>query len=194
MFEPSKDQKHDKKRMSLKNCFCSQSCYDLHRTALTITTQCLTCGRNVIKTPSERRASPSGNYFCSKSCAAVFNNKKKKKSRRSKCEIMLCGMLKDKFPALNILPNDKTMLDGLEIDIGIPVLKLGIEWNGVVHFKPIYGFAKLSRVQTIDAEKQKIATQKGIHLIVVPDLVSTKEKVKEAFDEISKIIDQLLNL
>lgn len=83
------------------------------------------------------------------------------------------------------------MLDGLEADIAIPELKLAIEWNGIVHFKPIYGRSKLARIRQKDAEKQKIANDKDINLIIIPDLVSTKSKVQEAFVEISKIIRSL---
>jgi len=48
------------------------------------------------------------------------------------------------------------------------------------------------KVQSIDAEKQKRAAGKGINLIVIPDLVSTKENVLRAFEEIKKIINQFI--
>lgn len=83
------------------------------------------------------------------------------------------------------------MLDGYETDIAIPSLSLGIEWNGIVHFKPIYGQDRLSKIQRKDQEKQKIAQKKGISLIVIPDLVSTMARVKEAFVQVSKIIRNL---
>lgn len=84
------------------------------------------------------------------------------------------------------------MLDGYEADIVIPAIKLAIEWNGIVHFKPIYGQTKLNKIQQRDAEKQKIASKKGINLLVVSDLVSTDARVQEAFVEIQKIINQLI--
>lgn len=120
-----------------------------------------------------------------------FNNTQKRKSRRSKCEKKLERLLRDEFPHLVLLPNNKTALDGLELDLWFPDLKLGIEWNGVVHFKPIYGHQKLSAVQARDAEKQQRANKKGIHLIVIPDLVSTDAKVREAFMDLCRIIRQL---
>lgn len=83
------------------------------------------------------------------------------------------------------------MLDGLEVDIGIPSLKTAIEWNGIVHYKPIYGDQRLTEVQQRDAEKQKRASAKGINLIVVSDLVSTPARVREAFSEISGILQKL---
>ncbi len=80
------------------------------------------------------------------------------------------------------------MLDGYEIDIAISDLNLGIEWNGIVHFKPIYGQDKLNKIQQRDREKLTIAENKGISLIVISDLVSTESRLKEAFAQISKII------
>ena len=76
-----------------------------------------------------------------------------------------------------------------EIDIAIPDLMIGIEWNGIVHFKPIYGQTKLTRIQEIDAEKTRLATEKGIGLIVIPDLVSTDAMIKRAFKDIVPIIE-----
>lgn len=90
---------------------------------------------------------------------------------------------------MDFVPNDKTMLGGLELDIAIPSINIGIEWNGIVHFKPIYGQAKLTRIQEIDAEKEKRAMDAGVSLIVIPDLVSTKKIVREALEEITGIIE-----
>jgi hypothetical protein len=100
-------------------------------------------------------------------------------------------LLEEKYPNFEIIPNDKELLDGYEVDISIPELKLAIEWNGIVHFKPIYGKQKLQKIQSRDAEKLKIANDKNINLIVIPDLVSKEAYVKEAFYNICRIIDTL---
>ena len=84
------------------------------------------------------------------------------------------------------------MLGGYEIDVYIPKLKLAIEWNGIVHFKPIYGQIKLDKIQTRDAEKLKIAANKNINLIVIPDLVSNDKILKQAFNDVKTIINNLL--
>jgi len=84
------------------------------------------------------------------------------------------------------------MLDGYEVDISIPELQLAIEWNGIVHFKPIYGQTKLDKVQTRDAEKLKIASNKNINLIVISDLVSDDKILKQAFNEVKDIIKDLI--
>jgi hypothetical protein len=173
-----------------KKQYCNPICQAKAREKK-VTKPCAFCGKSVTRTLAQ--ISASGNMFCNASCNASFNNALKRKTRRSKCEILLFNLIKEKFPNLEILPNDKTMLDGLEMDIAIPKLKLGIEWNGVVHFKPIYGEQKLNNIQSNDAKKQITANSKGINLIVVPDLVSSEKYVKEAFQEIRKIIEKLLS-
>ena len=84
------------------------------------------------------------------------------------------------------------MLNGLEVDVAIPSLKLAIEWNGIVHFKPIYGQTKLDKVQDKDAEKLKIAANKNINLIVIPDFVYTNKILQQAFNDVKNIISQLI--
>ncbi len=79
----------------------------------------------------------------------------------------------------------------VNIIITIPEISLGIEWNGIVHYKPIYGKLKLAKIQQRDAEKAKLAQEKGIHFIVIPDLVSTEQKVREAFLSIVPIVKNL---
>ena len=105
---------------------------------------------------------------------------------------MLFDLLKLEFPHLDLLPNDKNMLNGYEVDIAIPSLKIAIEWNGIVHFQPIYGKEKLTNIQMRDKEKSELAAEKGINLIVIPDLVSTKTYVKETFLKIKQFIVVLL--
>lgn len=83
------------------------------------------------------------------------------------------------------------MLDGFEIDIAIPSLNFGIEWNGIVHFKPIYGEAKLKSISDRDRQKEEIAKKKGVHLVVIPDLVSTDAYVRESFMKIKPFIEDL---
>jgi hypothetical protein len=175
---------HYKKR---EKPFCSHTCSDSYRITLR-ELECLWCNKKTTRRPSEIR----GNIFCDKSCAASYNNTKRRKSRRSKCEKLLFNLILEEFPYLDILPNDKTLLDGYEADIAIPSLKLAIEWNGIVHYKPIYGEEKLTKIKQIDGEKLVVANSKNINLIVIPDLVSKECYVKEAFLEIKKIISNLI--
>ena len=181
------------KKRKNKHIFCSGSCAYKYRIENdNIKTSCEFCNKEVIRSKSQTKKSKSGNHFCSKSCAASYNNKLKRKSRRSKIEIKFYNLIVKEFPNLNILANDKTMLDGYEADIAIPSLKLAIEWNGIVHFKPIYGQTKLNKIQNIDSKKTKIATNKNINLIVIPDLVSNDKILKQAFNDIKNIIKKLI--
>jgi len=185
---------YQKEKFDLKRTqhnFCSKKCFGLfNRNKIKI--KCNFCNKSFKKTPSQINKSKSGRSFCSQSCAASFNNKLKRKSRRSKIEAKFYELLIKEFPNLNILPNDKTMLNGLEVDVAIPSLKLAIEWNGIVHFKPIYGQTKLDKVQDKDAEKLKIAANKNINLIVIPDFVSTNKILQQAFNDVKNIISQLI--
>jgi len=171
--------------------FCSVKCRHLSQVT-SITQPCGWCNKSVTRNLAEAKGSASGLLFCNNSCSASYSNTKRRKSRRSKCEVMLFDLLSKEFPNVTMLPNDKTMLDGLEVDIAIPDIQLAIEWNGIVHFKPIYGQSKLDRIQNIDKQKLEIAENKDINLIVIPDLVSKDEYVKEAFHKISSIIRELL--
>jgi hypothetical protein len=101
-------------------------------------------------------------------------------------------MIRDHYPELQVEANNKTMLDGYELDIAIPKLKLGIEWNGIVHFKPIYGYEKLASISERDQMKGRIAAEKEIHLVVISDLVSTEKYVRESFHKIRAFIDELI--
>jgi len=183
-----------RKKINCKHTFCSLECTKKYRASVFIEKPCKYCGKKVRrKIIWIKKNNKNQNIFCNKSCAASYNNTLKRKSRRSKVEIMLFEMLKKEFPKLNIINNDKKLLDGFETDIAIPSLKLGIEWNGIIHFKPIHGQIKLNKVQSNDAKKQIIAQQKGINLIIIPDFVSTKARIKQAFVSISKIIRQLID-
>lgn len=180
------------KKRKRKLQFCCREC---HRSYFdtTFKTCCGNCGKEILKTLKDKNKNSLGNYYCSRSCAVIANNKIRKKKRRSKIEKALFEMIQKAFPKLVILSNDREALQGLELDIYIPELKLGIEWNGIVHFKPIYGMEKLLAVQEKDRQKMEIANAKNIHLIVIPDHESKYSLVKESFSKIKEIIEKLLS-
>ena len=176
-----------------KHNFCSKKCKGKYNTLTnTVEIKCECCNKIFKRVKSQLKRSKSGKIFCSQSCAATYNNKLKRKSRRSKIEEKFYNLLVKEFSNLNILANDKTMLNGLEVDVSIPSLKLAIEWNGIVHFKPIYGQTKLDKIQTRDTEKLKIASNKNINLIVIPDLVSNDKILQKAFNDVKDIINKLI--
>ena len=53
--------------------YCSEECKKLGRTTKVIC-HCAQCGKEIEKLPSQIKNSKNGNVFCSKSCAASYNN------------------------------------------------------------------------------------------------------------------------
>ena len=173
-----------------KHQFCCRQCrLDYFNTKFIA--NCKTCNVEIERHGSDK--SKSGFYFCSSRCSASYNNQIRQKKRRSKMEKALFDLLVTAFPKLEIIANDRKTLNGLEIDIFIPKLQLAIEWNGIVHFKPIFGEEKLLAVQEKDRQKLQIANEKNIRLIVIPDYRSNYSLVKEAFSKIKEIIENLSN-
>lgn len=167
--------------------YCSQSCRRNDDQFM-----CAECNTPVSRKGSEINKNNSGRYFCCQSHAATYNNRLREKTRRSKIEAAFYDRLVAAFPDIEMLPNDKTMLPGMEVDIAIPSLSLGIEWNGVVHLQPIYGQEKLEIIQRRDAMKSDLAAELDIRLVTISDHDSSKKTLERAFDEVSEIIVSLL--
>lgn len=144
-----------------KNLFCSMKCYGSFNSGL-LTVNCKNCTKLFHKKPSE--INKTKNNFCCKSCAATFNNKNKTYgTRRSKLEKLIETNILKYFPKLNFICNDKIAI-GSELDFYFPDKNLAIQINGILHFQPIYGEKKLSRIQELDQEKRKICQEKHIRL------------------------------
>ena len=69
--------------------------------------------------------------FCNSSCSAHWNNlHSTREARVSKIEKWIQTRIKETFPNLEVLYNNKTIIEGGgELDVFIPSLKLGIELN-----------------------------------------------------------------
>lgn len=76
-----------------------------------------------------------------------------------------------------------------ELDIFIPELKLAIEINGIVHYKPIYGEQTLERTLKSDAIKQQRCEGREIILKVI-DVSTTNYSLQTA--EI--VLNQICNI
>lgn len=108
------------KRNRLK--YCSQKCHGSNLRKKEIV-ECAHCNTKVSKQQADIRKSKSGNHFCSKSCAAIYNNAHKTiGTRRSKLEIWLESQLVSLYPNLNFEFNQKNTINS-EIDIYIPLSK-----------------------------------------------------------------------
>ena len=109
----------------------------------------------------------SKNHFCSRSCAAKWNNAHKKHGTRvSKLEKWLAEQLTKLFPDLEFHFNRKDAINS-ELDIYIPSLRLAFELNGIYHYEPIHGSDKLASIQSNDHRKMLACAEKEIELCVI---------------------------
>jgi hypothetical protein len=147
------------------NFFCSRACrYGYQENGIRV--PCKQCGRIIRKTPNEIRRTKA-NVFCSKSCAAVYNNSHRNHGiRRSRLEKFIEQQLGEEFPGLDIECNTTDPI-GIELDFYFPELCLAIELNGVVHYKPIYGREKFESIQSKDRQKAILCLKNGIDLNVI---------------------------
>jgi hypothetical protein len=86
-------------------------------------------------------------------------------------ETMVYKLIHELLPNCEILRHHRPdWLEGLELDIYIPSIKLGIEYQGQQHFKAIKawgGEKALKDLQTRDRRKAKICSKLGIPLIYI---------------------------
>ena len=109
----------------------------------------------------------SARNFCSRSCAATYNNTHKTTgTRRSKLEAYLEQQLRSEFPQLELTCNGKDAI-GSELDFYFPQLRLAIELNGIFHYEPIYGTDKLERIQANDQQKSIACNKAGIEFCTI---------------------------
>jgi len=146
--------------------YCSQKCIDEFYGQNQLY-NCSQCSKEFRRGKSQFRKNKSKNTFCSKSCAATFNNKNKKHgTRRSKLEVYIEGRLKNEYSHIQFLSNDKSTISS-ELDFLFPAFNIAIELNGIAHYKPIFGQRKYDMVVSNDKEKQTLCTENGITLYVV---------------------------
>ncbi|PPD55257.1 MAG: hypothetical protein CTY12_01195 [Methylotenera sp.] len=132
-----------------------------------IHTQCSQCGGNISIYQGIFNKSKTKRFFCSRSCSTSYNNTHKKYgTRRSKFEQYVQEQLTIDFPNLEILYNQKDVIQS-ELDIYIPSLKLAIELNGIVHYEPIYGADKLTKIQDNDRQKAIRCYEVGIEFATI---------------------------
>jgi hypothetical protein len=146
--------------------YCNHTCKGASMIR-SFTTQCGQCGIDIVIRPTERLNSKSSNNFCSKSCAATYNNTHKTIGiRRSKLEMWLEEQLPMLYPDLELIFNDKETINS-ELDIYLPELKLAFELNGIFHYEPIYGPEKLASIQNNDGRKFQACLEREIELVII---------------------------
>lgn len=121
---------------------------------------CTNCNTEIYMRNCDIKKHLYSNSFCSHSCSAIFNNAHKKYgTRKSKFEVWAEKQLKLLYPDIKILCNSKTAIDS-ELDIFIPSLSLAFEFNGILHYKPIYGIKKLNKIKKNDKLKKDCVENK----------------------------------
>jgi hypothetical protein len=167
--------------------FCSIQCNGLSAKKRKEVT-CTNCDKKFIK--ANNQISRSINHFCSKSCAATYNNKNKKHgNRKSKLEIWIQSQLEFLYPNLDIKFNDKLAINS-ELDIYIPSLNIAFELNGIFHYEPIYGIKKLNQIQENDKSKSKACHDAKIDFCVID--TSAQKYFKEITSQ--KYLDIITNI
>lgn len=127
---------------------------------------CICCSSEIEKNVCEITRSKNQRFFCNRSCAAIYNNRNKKKgNRRSKLERWIETNLTELFPNLTIEYNKKTI--GAELDVYIPSLNLAFELNGIFHYEPIFGNNKLNQIKTNDKFKSELCYNHQIDLCII---------------------------
>jgi len=165
--------------------YCSRLCSNCSNYT-GILLKCKRCSTEFIRIKSQT----SINNFCSKSCAVTYNNKHKTTgTRRSKLEIYIESQLKNLYPNLDILFNDKTTINS-ELDIYIPSLKLAFELNGLFHYEPVFGQDKLDKIVNNDNRKFAACNENQISLCVID--TSQQKYFRELTGK--KYLDVIVNL
>ena len=169
------------KNYNRPHTFCDLKCAGRFKTLMrSHTKNCKQCGIEIVKTRSEMADSKTGNFFCTQSCAAVYNNTHKKYgTRRSKLEAWLEKELRRHFPEIGFVFNGKEAINS-ELDIFIPELKLAFELNGIFHYEPIYGNEKLTNIQSNDQRKFAACHEHNISLCIIDTSRFTYFKVEKA--------------
>jgi len=170
--------------------FCSLKCYGKNKVVPLVKLVCSYCKKNIEKTRAEIRKNKTGRFFCSKSCAATYNNTHKTHgTRRSKLEVWLSGELPKLYPSLEIYFNRRDTINS-ELDIYIPSLNLAFELNGIFHYEPIYGQDKLASIRNNDRRKFQACLEQNIELCIID---TSKEKYFKS-QRSQKYLDIIVNI
>ena len=172
--------------------YCSAECRNIgQQTGKTLI--CKICNKSLYRTQSAIKKNTTGNFFCSRSCSATYRNLNKTTGiRRSKLEKYIEEQLSNKYPNLEILFNDKSVINS-ELDIYIPSLKLAFELNGIFHYEPIFGEDKLSQIENNDKRKFQACLEKSIELCII-DTSSQKYFKPKSSQKFLDIVVSLIEL
>lgn len=172
-----------------KTVFCSKIC-EAESRKNRIIKECVICQKKFETTPARKERK-----YCSQKCMGVDVKKRnalRSPQYRSFGECVLAVLLKKN--GIKIQTSNRGILNGFEIDIWLPDYNTGIEYNGIHHFKPVYGEEIFRRTKNADQEKRKIAKEKNIKLIDVNVLKSISPTCKTAYINFFLSVCKELNL
>lgn len=170
--------------------YCSKKCQSISQTTIKDVI-CNNCG--IVFKKQINQIKKSSNHFCSRSCAAKYNNTHKTKgNRRSKLEEYLEAELIKIYPNLEIHFNRKNTINS-ELDIYIPSLKLAFELNGIFHYEPIFGKNKLNQTTNNDNRKFQACLERGIELCIIDTSQQNYFKI-ETSQKYLNIICDVINI
>jgi hypothetical protein len=171
--------------------FCSKQCSN-NATAVKRACKsfivCEVCGITVKRRQSYIDSSRL--HFCGKRCLKKYaaTHHLSETKPRSKIEAIIEEVLRAKFPSVNIQYNDRKTIK-LELDIYLPDLKMAFEINGILHYKPIYGKAKLDRTKRNDKLKMGRCKKARIKLHVI-DIRGLGHKQKR---QVNELLDNIIS-
>lgn len=164
---------------SKKHRFCSKLCEMDFRRKDRIHKICNICQIQFWTVKSSKKK------FCSQKCMGIGMrgcHPQHKRKFRSFGECAMVYLFRKNYPELKIVTNDRKELNGYEMDIWFPDHKIGIEYNGQHHFKPVYGEKVFEKTKHSDMNKSKISEEKSIKLIYIfPIGHNSKSKILNMF-------------
>lgn len=158
-------------KQSNRHHFCSRKCSKTARgITVIVNVKCTNCQKDIQR--NANKVKDNKYYFCSRSCQAIYGNKTFNRSTRfginkSRAESKMVEIIKKDFPNLEIRENDRTILNGLELDLYIPEKNIGIELNGPCHYIPIFGEKELSKTKNKDIVKKETMQKLKIHFFQI---------------------------
>ena len=168
---------------------CSRDCgYKLSVVSQSV--ECKNCKSIFVKKRAQTIKIP--NHFCCQSCAAIYNNARRKTGTRiSKLEVYLAHELSVIYPEINFHFAQRDAING-ELDIYLPDFKLAFELNGIFHYEPIFGKEKLDQIQNNDQRKFQACLERGIELVIL-DVSGMKHFSPKRALLYLKIIQQIID-